>query len=282
MRKNKNNAADTPNADPASQNVPQAAATNTVYSVTKRVRSVKQPKGGYIDPEIFEKDCMGAGLEELNDEENISPSLMHSTLTDLTRVMLGESVENAFEIPLFGAEMIKDKRSAHKLMRKISGLEDESIINAVKLCGYEIVYRSGACIFTPTDQINPDKGTVENIRIMVKRCQNFFKKYGPLVVGAYNFEGGYTDEIQEGDGDFVTADTIWDFKASKKPLTKAHTLEMLIYWRMGLHSEYPQLKPIKNIGIFNPRLNIAYKLSTDKIPAEVIETVDRDVIGYKE
>jgi len=37
---------------------------------------------------------------------------------------------------------------------------------------------------------------------------------------------------------------------------------------------------IETIGVFNPRLNMAWVLDVKSIPDSVIETVERDVIGY--
>ena len=38
------------------------------------------------------------------------------------------------------------------------------------------------------------------------------------------FEGGYTKIIANGDADYLTADTLWDVKVSKKYINKNHTL----------------------------------------------------------
>ena len=86
--------------------------------------------------------------------------------------------------------------------------------------------------------------------------------------------------IASGDGDFITHDTLWDFKVSKNPPTSKHTLQILIYWRMGLHSVHPEYKAIKYLGIYNPRLNMVYRVDVDSITEETIRSVDKDVIGY--
>ena len=65
------------------------------------------------------------------------------------------------------------------------------------------------------------------------------------------FEGGYTHTVNAGDGDFMTADTLWDFKVSKKKPTKDHTLQLIMYWRMGLHSIHPEYKNVRYLGIVN-------------------------------
>ena len=56
---------------------------------------------------------------------------------------------------------------------------------------------------------------------MIERSILFFKQYGPITKEGFTFEGGYTKNISTGDGDFLTRDTLWDFKVSKnKPLAR--------------------------------------------------------------
>ena len=47
---------------------------------------------------------------------------------------------------------------------------------------------------------------------MVERSLKFVEEYGPIILEGFTFEGGYTDIVQAGDGDFITEDTLWDFK----------------------------------------------------------------------
>ena len=109
---------------------------------------------------------------------------------------------------------------------------------------------------------------------------NFLDIYGPKTLDGFTFEGGYTDTVSYGDGDFTTPDALWDFKVSKLPIKKEHTLQLLMYWRMGLHSVHPEFQSIRYLGIFNPRTNTASRLSVDSISVGIIEEVEKDVIGY--
>lgn len=110
--------------------------------------------------------------------------------------------------------------------------------------------------------------------------QESTNQYGPVVFGGLTFEGGYTDTVSSGDGDFMTADTLWDFKVSKSRPTKSHTLQVLMYWRMGLRSIHAEFQNVRYLGVYNPRLNEVYRISVDDIPRDVIVEIDRDVIGY--
>ena len=124
----------------------------------------------------------------------------------------------------------------------------------------------GAIMAKGADETNPDNATVKNIKILVQRSLKFWEDYGPIGKDGFTFEpNGYTETVNSGDGDYLTADTIWDFKVSKSKPTNKHTLQLLMYWIMGQHSGQAIFKNIQKLGIFNPRLNEVYLLSTNTI-----------------
>lgn len=249
-------------------------------SVTQRIKRVKQPRGGYINPKALMTISLGGGKDDLNPEENVHANLVGISVDYMTRFMSGVPAEDAFEISLMGASCIKEEKNAKKLMEGIKGLDDDSITYAVKLSGFDVCFRAGIALYKPVEEINPDEPTIGNIRTMVERSLHFFDEYGPNVLDGFTFKGGYTDTVNTGDGDFMTADTLWDFKVSKMPVKKEHTLQLLMYWRMGLHSIHPEFQNIKYLGIYNPRMNEIYRIATDSIPKDVIMEVEREVIGY--
>ncbi len=249
-------------------------------SVTSRIKQIKQPRGGYIKPKSMTVKVLGEGIEALNPNESTNAALMGLAVDYLTRFMLGAPVESAFFISLIGARVINEETRAKKLMNGVNGLDSKSVINAVKLCGFDVCYRVGLMCYKPVDEIMPDDASIENIITMVNRSLAFFESYGPAVLDGFTFEGGYTDVVSAGDGDFTTKDTLWDFKTSKNPITKEQTLQLLMYWRMGLHSIHPEFKDIEYLGIFNPRQNTVSRIAVADIPEDVIKEVDRDVIGY--
>lgn len=251
-------------------------------SVTQRIKRIKQPRGGYIPPRTLEIVSLGEGADALNPEENVSPGLIGIAVDYMTRLMMGTPVEEAFTVSLKGAHLVGLDVEAEFLMEDVKGLDDESIISAVKLSGFDVCLRAGPMHYRSFEGINPDEATIQNVRTMVERSLRFFDTYGPMVLNGFTFEGGYTDTVISGDGDFTTADTLWDFKVSKARPTKNHTLQLLMYWRMGLHSVHTEFQDIRYLGIYNPRLNEVYRISVDDIPDDVIVEVERDVIGYPE
>ena len=263
-------------------------------SVTARVREVKQPRGGYIKPSQFEEISFNGG--KVLGEENVHASIIGMVVDYMTRYMSGAKVEDAFRISiegyesrlmLLGEKVAKDDKKKRidikSLLGQITGLDGRSITAACKACTYDVWYRNPMSALTAkgAEDTDPDQVTIENIITMVSRSIAFWEEYGPVTVSGFTFEkDGYTDTVNSGDGDYLTTDTLWDFKVSKSKPTNKQTLQILMYWIMGKHSGKEEFKGINRLGLFNPRLNTIYLLSTDKIPAEVIASVENEVICY--
>uniref|UniRef100_UPI0036D2A588 hypothetical protein n=1 Tax=Streptomyces atratus TaxID=1893 RepID=UPI0036D2A588 len=244
-----------------------------------RVTKTKQPRGGYIKPKDFNVIELNDGID-LYGEENIHSTLIGLSVDYLTRFTMGTSLEKTFKISLRGASIVIESDYAEELLNGISGLDDNSIENACKLVGFDTAFRAGIAGYKPVHTIQPDFSTISNIRTMVERSRTFNDNYGPIVKDGFTFEGGYTQLISSGDGDFLTETTLWDFKVSKKDPTNKNTLQLLIYYLMGLHSIHENFQEIEKLGVFNPRLNKVYLLDINDIPSEIISEVSSKVIGY--
>lgn len=277
-------------------------------SVTGRINSIKQPKGGYLKPSAFEVTVIDDRIT-LNEEENVHGSIVGMTVDYLTRFVMGSDKEESFKISLQGAilaEKLGIENSidnAKKLLKGINGLDNDSITNACKLVTFDVWFRNpiGALRSKGYKDTNPNKATIQNIQTLVKRSVDFFENYGDITKDGFTFEpvkpdkkayenmiksgkgsyGGYTATVSSGDGDFLTTDTLWDFKVSKSKPTNKHTLQLLMYWIMGQHSGQEIYKGITKLGIFNPRLNIVYLLDIKKVPEDIIKTVENEVICYE-
>lgn len=258
-------------------------------SVTQRIKEIKQPRGGYIKPSQFKLQKID-DEKILNEQENVHASVIGMAVDYLTRFVMGADILEAFKISCKGAKvaesMFKQKsalKTAQKLLVGIKGLDNNSVINACKMVTYDVWYRNpmGAMLAKGVEETNPDLETIENIQIMVERSVKFWEEFGPIIQDGFNFEpNGYTDTVNTGDGDYLTADTLWDFKVSKSKPTNKHTLQLLMYWIMGQHSGQKVYKNITRLGMFNPRLNFVYTLDLADIAPEIIEEIERDVICY--
>ncbi|MCX0405412.1 hypothetical protein, partial [Clostridium perfringens] len=206
-----------------------------MVSVTQRIKQIKQPRGGYIRPKEFNITILDDNIK-LNEKENIHSSLVGLAVDYMTRYSIGTPINEAFKISIMGASIIGESKFAQKLIEEIEGLDDNSIVNACKLVGYDVCCRAGIIGYKPVQNINPDKDTIDNIRYMIKRSLKFIEIYGPIIKDGFTFEGGYTNLVSKGDGDFLTKSTLWDFKVSTKNPTNAHTLQLLMYYLMGINS----------------------------------------------
>lgn len=251
-----------------------------MVSVTKRIAQVKQPRGGYIKPKEFVVTDL-PDTDTLNESENIHSSLVGMAVDYLSRFLNGAPVEEAFRISLLGASKINKLELANELLLDIKDTDNTSIVSACKMVGFDVAFRAGVMGYRPVELIDPDKETISNIRIMVNRGLNFFRLYGPIIKDGFTFEGGYTSAVDTGDGDFMTENTLWDFKVTKSAPTNKHTLQLLMYYLMGVRSIHPEFKQIENLGVFNPRLNKVYLLPINTISGEIINEVNTTVIGYK-
>ncbi len=257
-------------------------------SVTARINKIKQPRGGYIKPSQFLVKELNDN-NQMNDSENIHVVIVGIVVDYLTRYMMGSDLISSFKISCQGAFMAEKLgyrnaiKEAKKYLLKIKGLNEQSIINACKLATFDVWFRNpiGAMTAKTAAETNPDFDTVENIRIMVERSIAFLKEYGPIIKDHFTFEeDGYTETVDSGDGDFLTEDTLWDFKVSKNAITNKHTLQLLMYWIMGQHSGKIEFRQIRKLGIFNPRLNFVYTLDVESISPDIIKMVESDVICY--
>ena len=250
-----------------------------MVSVTQRIKQIKQPRGGYLPIKTFTVTTLDDG-QGLNPEESIVASLVGTAVDYLSRYMDGTSVEEAFEISLLGARAMRMEAKVFGLLDDVKELDDLSIIKACQLAGFDSAFRADPLAYRPVEGIVPDQATIANIRIMVERSLSFFKAFGPVTADGFTMEGAYTATITTGDGDFLTKDTLWDFKVSTNKPNKDHTLQLLIYYLMGRRSIHPEFQTIEKLGIFNPRQNTIYQLPISDISDEVIKEVETVVIGY--
>lgn len=287
-------------------------------SVTGRINSIKQPWGGYIRPSMFKTIDIDDGIT-LHEQENIIPSYVGLVVDYISRMSLGNEFKDSFSISLKGLKclifFIKNglikvdddfKSDIKRMIHGVSGVDDQSIINASKLITFDVWYRDPRFAVTfgspfTYREVNPDSDTIDNIKTLVSRSLAFFNSYGPIISEGFTFEpeidnadaykemidlgkgtyGGYTPIVSSGDGDFLTKDTLWDFKVSKSKPNSRHTLQLLMYWIMGQHSGQTIYRDITNIGFFNPRMNKVFLLNVNDIPRETIRIVEDDIIGYK-
>lgn len=262
-------------------------------TVTQVVKATRQPRGGFLKPSLFRTLCNPADEISLVNE-NVSPALVGLAVDYLTRFVTGASVKEAFDISLRGVTNYTlgicdtddiDNFVYNAMSTMSKDLDNETIISACKLVSFDVWYRAGYAVAHTSPSytdIEPNEQTINNIRVMVKRCVEHFKKYGGVVSNGFEIpKHAFTDKITNGDCDFMTETILWDLKVSKNNPTTAHTLQLLIYYLMCEYSGVSDFKDITSIGIFNPRKNAEYVLDIASISKDVIDIVKTEIIGYE-
>ncbi len=251
------------------------------FPVALRIRRVAQPDGGWLPVSAFDAASLGDPVP-LFSVENVPADVVGLAVDYLTRVCSGSSARDAFRIPLAGAVLAGRADDGERLLSMVSGLSDRSVAAACRLCGYDAASRRGPSRWDPDRVPDPDYATLRNVRRMVGRSLRFIDLVGPVVWGGFTFDGGYTDLITDGSGDLLTADGLWDLKVSRWPPNPVYTLQLLVYWRMGLHSIHPEYRSVGRLGLYNPRSDMMWSIPVSRVPERVIDDVERLVIGYRE
>ena len=260
-----------------------------MMSVTSRIKQIRQPRGGFIPPSRMICINLDDG-RELSNDENIHSTVVGMVVDYMTRFLMGSSKEEAFKISRLGAKNKASLRGKKILdefqtyIENVKGFDDESIINACKIVTFDVWYRNpiGAIYAKEANETDPDKTTLDNLKILIDRSLKFWDKYGPIEVDGFNFApNGYSQIVSSGDGDFLSKDTLWDFKVSWYKPKIEQTLQLAMYYIMGKHSTNPIFDNITKIGIFNPRLNCVYFYDMSWISQDIIKTIEQDVIGYE-
>ena len=252
-----------------------------MLSVTQRIKMVQQPKFGYLPIKNFKKITMFFDDEKIQPIESAYKPLQGLVVDYLTRFMIGSSKKSAFQISLMGAERVNEQKKALNLLKKINGVDPGSICAAYKLVRYDVAYRRGAKYFSKIALPRPNQKMIKNAVTLINRSVKFLKDNGQILLDGFTFKGAYNDIISKGDGDYLTSDTLWDFKVSNSKPTSNYTLQILVYYILGIHSVHPEFQKTKKLGIFNPELNTAYIIDLSSISDETFQAVSRDVIGYR-
>ena len=146
-----------------------------MFSVTRRIANVQQPKMGYIPPKTL-KVRKYLDTHKVNKIDSAYKSIQGMAVDYLTRYMNGTPKHIAFQISLMGAEKVDELDKARSLLSEINGLDAESIFAACQLVGYDVAYRRGPSWFAPIEKIKPNQKMIQNIIVLVNRSIAFLKK----------------------------------------------------------------------------------------------------------
>lgn len=287
--------------------------------ITQYNKEFGQPRGGLVSPQLLSVTQLDDGCGELDSTvENIrNVGLVVHYLSRLTGTLVAslaeakEAAESIFRAPLASARRLSDEclfPEAHddalESLRDLSlttyadgvasfELDERAVRAACRLASYEIAQHVGVAWYDPADtDRSPDATTVSHIIMMTERTHDFLREHGPATAVEFSFASGH-EELEDdeadgylialdgGDGAFITEEAVWDYMARSSPPSKDHLLKLLVHYLMCKDSGLPQFRTQTHVGIFNPRMNAMYRLAIEDVPADVIETVRRDVIGHQ-
>ena len=259
-------------------------------SVTQIINTISQPRGGFVPKSLFEETKFEDFnvLKEIKSDNNSLASIQGLAVDYLTRYLLTKDKTSAFHISFLGAVKLDETFGSNNevkkyltLLENINGLDDKSIFYACQIVGYDVAFRSDLKTYRNVNEIKPSKEMVSNIRIMVYRGLYFLEKYGPVIADEMTFEGGYTELVNSGDGDYLTKNMIIDFKVTQKSFSNKWSLQLLMYYILGIHSIHLEYKNVNKLCIFNPLENVSYIVNVSDISDKTKYLVSNKVIGYK-
>lgn len=255
-------------------------------SVTGILANTKQPRGGYLPLSNFDMESHCDNLRVVGDY-NIAPSLVGLAVDYGTRIALGNDTEETFEVATVGAGMVGASDVAESLIADIDAaalesgeIDEKSVVSLCKLSGFDSAFRAGASAYRPVSEINPDRQTIADIGNLILRTKAFFDASAEPVIAGFTFEGAYTDDAGASDGDYICGDTLWDLKVSKNEPTIKNTMQVLLYYLMGLRSSKDEFKTVTRIGLFNPWLQKSWSTSVLDLDESFLSMVENDILGY--
>lgn len=255
-------------------------------SVTGILANIKQPRGGYLPLSNFDIESHCDDLRVVGDY-NIAPSLVGLAVDYGTRIALGNDTEETFEVATVGAGMVGASDVAESLIADIDAaalesgeIDEKSVVSLCKLSGFDSAFRAGASAYRPVSEINPDRQTIADIGNLILRTKAFFDASAEPVIAGFTFEGAYTDDAGASDGDYICGDTLWDLKVSKNEPTIKNTMQVLLYYLMGLRSSKDEFKAVTRIGLFNPWLQKSWSISVLDLDESFLSMIENDILGY--
>ena len=258
-----------------------------MFSVTQRVKHVGQPNNGYVPKSLFDITTYDDKLDLYDIKSSLS-SIQGLAVDYLLRFLCTHDKFKSFFSCICGAMHLDEVSGdtyewdyVKDCLNNINGLDDESILNVCCIVRYDAIHRTSSTTFRPSHDVAFDVNLCKNIFVLVSRCLSFFNKNNlEIIETGFTFEDGYTELVSSGDGDYLTQDMILDIKCSTKSFSTQWSLQLLMYYILGIHSVYSEFLSIKKLCIFNPCENVSYICVIENIPDSIKYNVSHSVLGY--
>ncbi|MDO4220188.1 MAG: hypothetical protein Q4D22_03095 [Candidatus Saccharibacteria bacterium] len=263
-----------------------------------------QSRGGFIHPKdmaesSFDEDKFSlytyAQLVETS-YIGIPPSSL-GTLFDYllrTEMYISSGVEtmdaimNSFFTSVKGATRVNEFDKVRDLMINLYDCYNRKKENyrkivslAVQLVRYDTAFRSG--YFDPNEK--PYKVAEEEASIidyMLKATQIYLMTHEKITRLGVSFNAIGAKNCAPSDADLLGEDALIDIKLIRKEPTSQHTLQLLLYYIMGLHEYHDEFVGVKYLKVLNPRKGKIYSYDIAKIDIDTLKHVEKNIMGYNE
>ena len=283
-------------------------------SVTKVIKEIQQPYGGVLPVNMFRVHDIGGDVIKC---DKIRPVIVGKVVDSMLRVTIKSNKERLFKSSILGYEKriehfarqfsynsnidYESKRIAqedgifnvYSLINRIDKYMNDfkfyelaiciSLIHQYDIWNEQFSYMSKHTTIESSRPKYYTKGDIRKIVELYKRTLNWLCDIigDTSIVFDYKFyPDGYTENVKYGVGDFVCCNTLFDLKCIGNKPKSIHTLQLLTYYVMGLHSHNKLYNNIKKIGIYSPILNILWYINVSDIPEESINFVLNEVLKY--
>lgn len=236
-------------------------------------------------------DSEGILLEK---EESIRPTVMGTLIDYLTRLVICKDLK-AFDLIKSSQKELVQQAKREFRDSTIEKLTKEQVELATRLCLFEHEFRGNKYINPQKENIEIDNKTLVHIKTMLYRSKNFFDRVGYPKLLAYKCS--ITTPLNEkpyvevyGDGDYLLSNALVDFKVSKRNPNRDYIRQLLVYYNGLIERELKKKKVKKDnittLMIFNPRLDMFYKIDLENINKsdllEVYQNLHLELIEIRE
>ena len=267
-----------------------------------------QPRGGFIDPHDMESKPISNDYPEnyIKDMLDVTTSMGNFTAQSLglvfdyllrieIAIMSGEKISRAvigaFPVACRGAMMVDKWDDAQRLLKNIALLYakrdniDDNLLeiaqNASELVVYDAVFRAG--------YYNPDhkppklnEHDFNTLSIMLGSTEEYLTRENDHIISlGFGFTAEGAKNVAPSDGDILTETSLIDLKCSIKKPTSKHTLQLLLYYILGMHENKEIFGKLQYLKILNPRLGAVYSYEIAKVDKETLKHIEKDIMGYK-
>ena len=271
--------------------------------ISHRTATARQPRDGYVPLSWFRSRTFGP--EVPFDGNRLKPSEVGTLVDYLTRYsdmrekgLSKQEADVAFESCMRGATNLERNLRYNKrefkdspiacckseLAKVTYPLNNLSVKAAARVTFFDAFVNTDVRHHTRKfSNFDLSDGETARIRRMVRNGIRMMGADGGIKTFDFVIpKDPHSTRITGGRGDYLTEKTLYDMKVSWSEPKVEWTLQILIYYLMGLSVGLDGFDKLKYIGIVNPRLNKTWRCSTATLRRNknALRKVCESVIGY--